>query len=158
MVPTCNTGRDHMFKMCLINHLSSTAAAPTSLQCSTSFTLSVKWNLLYTNILSILLCPKKDKEESIIRYWSVFSILRYFSMCRDAIAIVESGRFDKFSDRVDERAMRSPLPVNTCGREMNSFNADRNTYHKCETLLINMSTSSSYDYSDDVRKSTQSSA
>lgn len=55
-------------------------------------------------------------------------------------------------------ASRSTGTVNSGhnASEMNSFNADRNTYHKCETLLINMSTSSSYDYSDDVRKSTQS--
>ncbi len=39
--------------------------------------------------------------------------------------------------------------------ESTNFNADRNTYHKCETLLINMTSSASYEYSDDVRRSTQ---
>lgn len=40
--------------------------------------------------------------------------------------------------------------------EVQAFNTDRRTYSKCETLLINMSTSSSYEYSDQIRQSTQS--
>lgn len=40
--------------------------------------------------------------------------------------------------------------------ETQAFNEDRRTYSKCESLLINMSTSSSYEYSDQIRQSTQS--
>lgn len=36
-----------------------------------------------------------------------------------------------------------------------AFNTDRNTYHKCESLLINMDSNSAYDYSDEIRKDTQ---
>lgn len=46
-------------------------------------------------------------------------------------------------------------PTKRSMSEVTSFNTDRNTYNKCETLLNNMKSGTGYAYSDQVREDTQ---
>lgn len=63
----------------------------------------------------------------------------------------ETAHNDKISNSSDGfRNVSADKNVNTT-----AYNQDRRTYSKCETLLINMSTSTSYSYSDNERISTQ---